>query len=896
MNQTIARKMRTNTILLSILSSALLLASCEMAVPVEVTPAGDDVTGSMPESACIPGVVRLKVSESMAEKLIGAEGEDGIISAESLPTEMSGAGFLSMRPCFNIGGPYERLQRESGLHLWFEARIESEIPATKSAASLPNDLPFVESAEPVYRLKEQSVSMNDPYYTQYQWHYWNTGQFGFRSGMDMGLQRAWDKYGIFGNENVIVAVIDSGVDCMHPDLQPNIWVNQGEIAGNGRDDDGNGFVDDVNGFNFVTDNAKINPVDHGTHVAGTVAAVNNNGIGVCGVAGGRMPDVPGVKMMSLQVIDPNYPNMGADIQKAFQYAAENGALIAQNSWGYEESQHVVTLPPSVKAGIDYFINVAGLAPDGSQKGLMKGGLVIFAAGNDAVDMAYPAAYEKVVSVAAIGPYGAVAYYSNYGDWVDVCAPGGDQTYNNGGVYSTLPDSKYGGFQGTSMACPHVSGIAALVLSAAGGEGYTCNDLKETLLRGTDPSIYQFNPSMQGKLGVGMVDAELALSTLNLEPPQPVTEFSVRTRSNTIVYEAVVPSDDGGASKARYMNVYYSRNQFTAASKSRAIKVQFDVNELEEVSPGKVRFTVRALEFNAGYYCAVSASDFARNESSLSPVDFVTTGSNTAPSVVCDVKNLTVKAWEDVDVTFRAVDPDGHSVTLFLEGNQSSLSFSYDDQAQQGVLTIHAASAPEGLNSCIIRAMDEYGAMGQTTFSFTVLPNNPPVITREIASVAVNGPGDEVVLKAGDYFSDPDGEPLFVTPVIADRRVLEISFSDGNIIFRGLRTGSTAVRLVVSDSRGESVTAEFGVVVRDPSRPVDVYPNPVVDFVNVRTGQPFKGSVRILSATGSEVYSAGDVSISLNEPLRMDMRSAAPGNYTVVLKSAGGEYKSSFSKK
>ena len=145
--------------------------------------------------------------------------------------------------------------------------------------------------------------MNDPYYTQYQWHYWNTGQFGFRSGMDMGLQRAWDKYGIFGNENVIVAVIDSGVDCMHPDLQPNIWVNQGEIAGNGRDDDGNGFVDDVNGFNFVTDNAKINPVDHGTHVAGTVAAVNNNGIGVCGVAGGRMPDVPGVKMMSLQVID-----------------------------------------------------------------------------------------------------------------------------------------------------------------------------------------------------------------------------------------------------------------------------------------------------------------------------------------------------------------------------------------------------------------------------------------------------------------------------------------------------------------------------------------------------------------------------------------------------------------
>ena len=109
MNQTIARKMRTNTILLSILSSALLLASCEMAVPVEVTPAGDDVTGSMPESACIPGVVRLKVSESMAEKLIGAEGEDGIISAESLPAEMSGAGFLSMRPCFNIGGPYERL-------------------------------------------------------------------------------------------------------------------------------------------------------------------------------------------------------------------------------------------------------------------------------------------------------------------------------------------------------------------------------------------------------------------------------------------------------------------------------------------------------------------------------------------------------------------------------------------------------------------------------------------------------------------------------------------------------------------------------------------------------------------------------------------------------------------
>ncbi len=220
----------------------------------------------------------------------------------------------------------------------------------------------------------------------------------------------------------------------------------------GVDDDANGYVDDIHGYNFEHDRGAVDPQFHGTHVAGTIAAVNNNGIGVSGIAGGSGND-DGVKIMSLQILG------GAPIEQSYIYAANNGAVISQNSWGYTTPGFV---DQSVLDAIDYFIDEAGAYP-GSP---MKGGIVIFASGNsNTLTAYYPAYYERVMAVSALGPDWKKASYSNYGDWVEISAPGGDQaTGPKNGVLSTIPDSQYGYIQGTSMACPHVSGIAALALA------------------------------------------------------------------------------------------------------------------------------------------------------------------------------------------------------------------------------------------------------------------------------------------------------------------------------------------------------------------------------------------------------------------------------------------------
>ena len=259
--------------------------------------------------------------------------------------------------------------------------------------------------------------------------------------------------------------MDGGVQVDHPDLVDNIWVNEGEIPGNGIDDDGNGYIDDINGYNFMYDSGKLTPMKHATHVAGIIAASGNNGKGIAGIAGGNGTAGSGVKLMSTQVLGATSSNNTA---AAIKYGADNGAVISQNSWGYNTTTTSVSyIDPADKAAIDYFIKYAGCDNDGNQlpDSPMKGGIVIFAAGNDNVSnpgTASPADYDAVVSVAAIAPDYTKASYSNYGSYIDISAPGGNLN-GNGMVYSTIHNSSYGDMSGTSMACPMVSGVAALVI-------------------------------------------------------------------------------------------------------------------------------------------------------------------------------------------------------------------------------------------------------------------------------------------------------------------------------------------------------------------------------------------------------------------------------------------------
>ncbi|KAH8071487.1 serine-type endopeptidase [Aureococcus anophagefferens] len=294
----------------------------------------------------------------------------------------------------------------------------------------------------------------------------------------INLREAWDL--TTGDPNVVVQVLDTGIELDHPDLQLNIWTNPGEICGNGVDDDFNGYVDDCHGYNHADDTGTdlIGDHWHGTHCGGTIAADSNNGVGVAGVAGGDGSANSGAKLM-VSVGFGKTRNGG--FAEALLYGADNGAQISSNSWGYTNPG---AYSQSVLNAIDYYN--------------AKSGIVVFAAGNSNSESAYyPGYYEGAVAVAAVKNSGVRADFSNYGDWIEIAAPGVS-------VYSTLTGSTYGYASGTSMAAPHVAGMLAL------GMAVDITFPRDGLLScayDTAMPIDDLNPDYEEKLGIGMTDAD-----------------------------------------------------------------------------------------------------------------------------------------------------------------------------------------------------------------------------------------------------------------------------------------------------------------------------------------------------------------------------------------------------
>lgn len=411
---------------------------------------------------------------------------------------------IKMKRVFRDAGKHEQKHREFGLHLWYEIEYADGVDLTEAISSYAK-VDYIQLVSPIYTTEQHGVltdDINDPIYS-YQWHFENFSHFGYgTTGADIDLEKAWTIE--TGNSKLIVAINDGGIDVDHSDLAGNVWVNAGEIAGNGIDDDNNGYIDDVNGYNFVDDQGAIVALDHGTHVAGTIGAETNNGIGVAGIAGGTGND-DGVKLMSCQVFSDD----NADgFSECFIYSADNGAVISQNSWGYPIPG---TYNQSDLDAIDYFIATAGGAGEA-----MQGGLVISSAGNSGDDNTYyPANYAPVVAVAATDNNDNLSTYSCYGDWVDISAPGGEgASYES--VYSTKSNNSYGFLSGTSMACPHVSGVAALIVSQNYGD-ITALELR-TILETSTENIDSLNPDYAGLMGTGRLNAYLALT--NEEEPLP----------------------------------------------------------------------------------------------------------------------------------------------------------------------------------------------------------------------------------------------------------------------------------------------------------------------------------------------------------------------------------------
>ncbi len=497
--------------------------------------------------SAVKGEMILYVDEATAAQLEGAVDatRSGLASLDATIAEL---GATAVVPVFNMAVNTE-LKRELNMHRWYTVKFSEDVDVEYAAKllselkevervqfSVPVSVPKVTAVEAdpsqFAATRAQKHPFNDPGLAM-QWHYNNDGTVAFpnaRAGADINLFSAWKH--TTGRPEVIVAIVDEGVCYTHEDLKDSFLVNEAEMNGaEGVDDDKNGYVDDIYGYNFVDDGritwTRSKDSGHGTHVAGTVAAVNNNGIGVCGVAGGSGKG-DGVRIISCQIMSNEEAAGPGPTAKAIEYAADRGACVLQNSWGFgagqiaNDSAFANGTTGVELTAIDYF-------KAKKNNPALEGGIVIFAAGNDGKSVAvYPGAYNNLIAVTAVAPDGLPTYYTCYDRGCNVAATGGEFTTNwdtPGCVLSTMPTNKassgYALMQGTSMACPHVSGIAALAISYAMDNGITLTlpELKDIIVSSVhslDPYLTGFkaNPmggtlnlgSYQGKMGTGLIDA------------------------------------------------------------------------------------------------------------------------------------------------------------------------------------------------------------------------------------------------------------------------------------------------------------------------------------------------------------------------------------------------------
>ena len=499
-----------------------------------------------------------------------------------------------------------------------------QVDVTPDLVQLLESDPRVRYAEPNYLL-HIARTPDDPDFDKL-WGLHNVGQTGGLNGSDVSAMQAWDV--ATGSKEIIVAVIDTGVDFNHPDLAANMWVNRkecpqgfGKCSADGKDDDENGYIDDFYGANTISDNGDImDDFGHGTHVAGTIGAVGNNGIGVVGVNWN-------VQILGCKFLSASGSGTTANAIKCFNYVEElknkqgYNVLLTNNSWG------------------------GGLFSDALLEAMSgpDAPLHICAAGNaNTSRIAYPAGYEleNIIAVAATDHEDLYASFSNWGpDWVDLAAPGVD-------TFSTVPtgsctmcdSSGYRSASGTSMATPHVAGAAALIWSTQAA--LTGPQIKGRLLSGVDALTDMSKPTLtNGRLNLlnALEDDQVA--------PAPVNNLAVSGVLLTQVNLTwTATGDDGLQGTANSYDIRYAAAPISDATWDSATPI---AGAPTPQPAGAIEaFTATGLQPATTYYFALKVLDNVGNASDLSNIVVVATSAGTI--VFEDDMENGVGSWETGD--------------------------------------------------------------------------------------------------------------------------------------------------------------------------------------------------------------------------------------------------------